>query len=65
MKRKVEEDEKSLQGMLMEDETFENAIEELANTNRPLIQFDKEYQMDTSPVEFEKPKQVSPAKMGE
>lgn len=49
----------------MEDETFENAIEELANTNRPLIQFDKEYQMDTSPVEFEKPKQVSPAKMGE
>jgi hypothetical protein len=29
--------------MLMEDETFENAIEELANTNRPLIQFDKEY----------------------
>ena len=49
----------------MEDDTFENAVEELANTNRPLIQFDKEYQMDTSPVEFEKTKSVTPAKMGE
>lgn len=37
----------------MEDETFENANEELANTNRPLIQFDKESRLDISPAKMD------------
>ena len=46
--------------MLVGDDTYENAIEELANTNRPLIQYDKDSHLDTTPIEFEKPKVSSP-----
>lgn len=55
-------EERSLQGMLVGDDTYENAIEELANTNRPLIQYDKDSHLDTTPIDFEKSKVSSPQK---